>query len=168
MHVMNTVMIWQTTSTGSADTERLGKLLGGLLKPPAVIELKSDLGSGKTTFTRGLARGLGSKDKVVSPTFTINKLYKTNTADIHHYDFYRLPEPGLVSDQLQESLQDPRAIVVVEWGDAVDDVLPANRIIIEFKPVAASSDERNIKISYPELMSKVFQQLETSWAESRP
>ena len=146
---------------------QLGEALGRLLKPPVVIELRSDLGGGKTTFTRGLVRGVGSTNPVSSPTFTISKLYKTKTAQIHHYDFYRLPEPELVSDQLQECLQEPKAIVVVEWGEAVKDVLPENRITIEFKPTANNPDERSIKISYPESMSEVFQHLETNWAESK-
>jgi tRNA threonylcarbamoyladenosine biosynthesis protein TsaE len=160
-------MIWQTISTDSADTERLGELLGRLLKPPAVIELKADLGGGKTKLTRGLVHGLGSKNTVSSPTFTINKIYKAKNVEIHHYDFYRLPEPGIVADQLEESLHGPNTIVIVEWGGSVDGVLPKDRISIELLPTANNPDERAIKISYPESMSDVLKQLETSWSESK-
>ncbi len=138
------------------------------MKPPAVIELRADLGGGKTTFTRGLAIGLGSKDRVASPTFTISKQYSAKTAQIHHYDFYRLSEPGIVSDQLQESLQNQKVVTVVEWGESVKDVLPENRVEIVFKPTANNSDERDIKITYPESILGTIKQLETSWSDSKP
>src|SRR3989344_4647612 len=100
---MSTAMIWQTVSTGSDDTERLGRLLGKLLKKPEVIELRADLGGGKTTFVRGLVKGFGSQDVVTSPTFTLNKVYQGRDGQqIHHFDFYRLSEPGIVADQLAE------------------------------------------------------------------
>src|SRR5436190_17523226 len=105
MLCMSTAMIWQTVSTSSEDTEKLGELLGSVLNPPAIIELRSDLGGGKTTFVRGLARGFGSNDRVASPTFTLNKIYKNSKGqEIHHFDFYRLHEPGILVDQLSESL----------------------------------------------------------------
>src|SRR5260221_5452139 len=110
---MSTAMIWQTVSTSSADTERLGQLLGQFLKNPESIELRADLGGGKATFVRGLAKGLGSKDTVTSPTFTLSKIYKAkNGKQIHHYDFYRLNEAGIMRDELAESLQSQNAITV--------------------------------------------------------
>lgn len=156
-------------STSSADTERLGELLGSVLKPPAIIELRSDLGSGKTTFTRGLAKGFGSKDRVASPTFTLNKIYKNAKGQqIHHFDFYRLLEPGVLADQLSESLTDKNVITIVEWGDVVKDVLPDNRLAIEFKPMPNSEDERQITINYPESQTDLIKSVETAWAETRP
>lgn len=108
---------------------RLGKALRG----GEVIELVSDLGGGKTTFVRGLARGAGSKDKVGSPTFTISKVYNAPHFDIHHFDFYRLPDPGLVANELAEVLGDEHIVTVIEWADVVSHVLPNNRIHIEIK-----------------------------------
>src|SRR3990167_2900447 len=109
MQHMSTAMIWQTVSTNSADTERLGQLLGKLLKSPELIELRSDLGGGKTTFARGLAAGLDSKDIVASPTFTLNKIYRCrNGVELHHFDFYRLDEAGIMRDELAESLADQK------------------------------------------------------------
>src|SRR3989344_4645507 len=111
---MSTVMIYETVSTSSEDPQRLGQLLGRLLKSPEVIELRSDLGGGKTTFVRGLARGLGSNDTVSSPTFTLSKIYKVkNGLEIHHFDFYRLSDAGIMADQLAESLEDPKVITIV-------------------------------------------------------
>lgn len=95
-----------------------------------MIELVSDLGGGKTTFTRGLTRGAGSKDKVASPTFTISKLYQTPEFEIHHFDFYRLHEPGIIADELAELVGDPKTVVVVEWGDSVQHILPDKRLTV--------------------------------------
>ncbi len=108
----------------------LAEKLGRALKGGEVIELASDLGGGKTTFVRGLARGAGSKDKVASPTFTINKVYDCPTFQIHHFDFYRLSEPGIIADELAEVLGDPQAVIVIEWADVVQHVLPADRLSI--------------------------------------
>jgi tRNA threonylcarbamoyladenosine biosynthesis protein TsaE len=90
----------------------------------------SDLGGGKTTFVRGLARGAGSTDRVASPTFTISRVYEAGSNEIHHFDFYRLGEPGLIGEELSEVLNDPHIITVVEWADIVKDVLPTQRLTI--------------------------------------
>lgn len=143
-------------------------MLGQLLKNPEVIELRADLAGGKTTFVRGLARGLGSKDTVSSPTFTLSKIYKARNLQIHHFDFYRLNNGGIVADQLAESLEDPNVITVVEWSDIVQNVLPEDRLSIEFKPTANDSQQREISISYPETKAEVVRKLETNWQELRP
>lgn len=97
------------------------------------MELVSDLGGGKTTFVRGLARGAGSADKVASPTFTISKVYDAEKFKIHHFDFYRLPDPGIVADELAELVGDPESVIVVEWGDSVQHVLPEERLTIRIQ-----------------------------------
>ena len=101
---------------------------------PKVIELIGDVGAGKTTFTRGLANGLGIKEPITSPSFTISKSYALPTGGrLIHYDFYRLPDPGLMLDDLQENLQDPNNIIIVEWGESITDILPENRTKITIK-----------------------------------
>jgi tRNA threonylcarbamoyladenosine biosynthesis protein TsaE len=161
-------MNWVIRSVNADDTERIGEFLGALIKPPEVIELRADLGGGKTTFTKGLVRGLGSKDRVGSPTFTLNKIYKADHVEIHHFDFYRLNEPGVVSDQLEESLQNPRVITIVEWADIVKGVLPENRITIEFKPVADNEDERVVTFKVPPSKLEIIERLRTKLADSEP
>jgi tRNA threonylcarbamoyladenosine biosynthesis protein TsaE len=161
-------MIWQTSSTSSADTERLGELLGSRLSGGDVIELRADLGGGKTTFVIGLARGAGSTGRVSSPTFTLSRIYEAEHFDIHHFDFYRLSEPGILQDQLAESLSGGRTVLVIEWADIVKDVLPKDRYSIEFKPSANSSEERQITIHYPESKRSTITGLETSWIEAEP
>lgn len=102
--------------------------------PYRVIELIGDVGAGKTTFTRGLATGLGAVDSVTSPSFTISKSYALPSGrTLTHYDFYRLPDPGLMAEDLFENLNDPNHITVIEWGDSVTDLLPKNHTIINIK-----------------------------------
>ncbi len=104
------------------------------LTTPTVIELVGDVGAGKTTFTRGLATGLGVTEPVTSPSFTISKRYAFTQSGqaktLVHYDFYRLPDPGLMSEDLAESLADQNAITVVEWADSVSNLLPPHRITL--------------------------------------
>jgi len=126
------------------------------------------LGGGKTTFTRGLVGGLGSSDRVSSPTFTLNKIYKAKNLEIHHFDFYRLTDPGLVSDQLEESLQNPGVITIVEWSDIVRGVLPDKRLIIEFRPIFNHADEREITVRYPESVVGLIKKLQTSYESVEP
>ncbi|MGH7157082.1 MAG: tRNA (adenosine(37)-N6)-threonylcarbamoyltransferase complex ATPase subunit type 1 TsaE [Candidatus Saccharimonadales bacterium] len=161
-------MIWQTSSTSSAETERLGELLGKQLKGGEVIELRSDLGGGKTTFIRGLVRGSGSQANVASPTFTLSRIYPGEKFDIHHFDFYRLNDVGILADQLAESLSDSKAVVAVEWADIVKDVLPPNHISIKLSPVAHDSDERQINIKYPQSAEPIVAAVETEWQDSQP
>ena len=99
-----------------------------------VIELVGDVGAGKTTFTRGFARGLGITSEVTSPSFTISKSYTLKDGrTLTHYDFYRLPDPGLMQDDLSEKLSDKNSIVIIEWGDSVSDLLPKDHIKIKIK-----------------------------------
>lgn len=137
----------QILQSNSADqTERLGQEIGSRLKGGEIIELISDLGGGKTTFTRGLAHGAGSTDHVASPTFTVSKMYKAEHFDIHHFDFYRLQEAGVMEHELHDLLDDPKSVVVVEWGDIVRHVLPEERLSIEFMQTDAES--RDIQLQY--------------------
>jgi len=168
MLAMSTELIWQTISTGSADTSRLGELLGSKLAGGEVIELRSDLGGGKTTFVKGLAKGAGSNDQVASPTFTLKRVYKTPKFQIFHYDFYRLSEPGILHEELAESIGDKRAVTVIEWSDIVKDVLPAGRLSIEFTPTANDPDERQVSTQYSENFQGIIREIETQWQESRP
>lgn len=95
--------------------------------------LESDLGGGKTTFTRGLARGAGSQDVVSSPTFTISNLYKSRLFDIYHFDFYRLDDAGIIKHELVEATNDRHNIVVIEWANIIKNVLPQNKLEIKIE-----------------------------------
>lgn len=158
-------MIWQTSSTNSSDTERLGELLGKYLRGGEVIELISDLGGGKTTFVKGLAKGIGSQKSVTSPTFTLSQVYDGKRLSLHHFDFYRLDEPGVVADQLAESIDNQSAVTVVEWSKTVDDVLPKSRLSINFDTAAGNPDERQMTITYPEFLANIIELVRTDQEE---
>lgn len=136
-------------STSSEATERLGEAIGVRLQGGEVIELVSDLGGGKTTFTRGLARGAKSKDVVGSPTFTLNREYVGPKFTISHFDFYRLGEAGIVGDELAEVVGDPHYVVVIEWGDVVQDVLPSARMTIRINLDETDENARKVVVTYP-------------------
>ena len=144
-------------STGSDKTEQIAQLIGAHLRGGEIIELVSDLGGGKTTFTRGLAAGAASSDVVASPTFTVSKIYKTEKFEIHHFDFYRLGEAGLAAHELHDLLDDPSVVIVVEWGGIVEHVLPANRVTITIERTGENS--RTITITYDDSLEYLVEDL---------
>ena len=122
-------------------------------KKAIVIELIGDVGAGKTTFTRGLAEGLEAGGSVTSPSFTISKQYALkNGGRLIHYDFYRLQDPGIMSEDLKESFENPNNVTVIEWSNSVSDILPDNRTIIEFQK--NDDDSRYITIKNPDSDSR--------------
>ena len=142
-------MQFEFLSSSSSETEQLGLAIGSNLKGGEVIELISDLGGGKTTFTKGLALGAGSEDLVASPSFTISYLYSCKNFNIHHFDFYRLTDPGVVKLSIAEAIELGQDVIVIEWGDIVSDALPENKITIKLSSTAADSESRKIEISAP-------------------
>ena len=119
--------------------ERIGRLLSG----GECLELIGDVGAGKTTLTKGIAAGLDIAETVQSPTFTINRTYDGRDGlRLSHYDFYRLSDAGIMADELAESLEDPKTIIVIEWGEVVGDVLPEDTLRISIE--SPSQDQRTI------------------------
>jgi len=145
----------QTSITESAEeTEAFAAHLATRLRGGEVIELVSDLGGGKTTFTRGLARGLGTTDAVASPTFTISREYGGGRLRIYHFDFYRLPEAGIIADELAEIVGEQLGIVVVEWAGVVQDVLPKERVTITI--TTTGEQQRQLSYAYPDALAYLF------------
>lgn len=99
----------------------------------------SDVGGGKTAFVKGVAKGMGSSDQVASPTFTISREYRADKLELHHFDFYRLEEPGVVQAELAESIHDPQVAVAIEWAQIVSGVLPEDRLSIVIKQTGENS-----------------------------
>ena len=99
-----------------------------------VIELIGDVGAGKTTFVRGLGQKLGVEENITSPSFTISKSYACkNGQTLIHYDFYRLNDPGIMLEDLEENINDKNNIVIIEWSDSVKDILPKSHTVINIK-----------------------------------
>lgn len=118
----------------------LGATLGGLLMGGECIQLIGDVGAGKTTFTKGIAQGLGIQETVQSPTFTISRVYESPKGlRLNHYDFYRLSDPGIMADELLESLAESDTSIVIEWGDIVGSVLPDDHLAIRIDSPSESS-----------------------------
>lgn len=103
---------------------KFGEELGKSILVPSVIELVGDVGTGKTTITKGIAKGFGVSDEVTSPSFMISKQYESPKGKLVHYDFYRLAEPGIMSEDLIENINDENTVTVVEWADSVSELLP--------------------------------------------
>lgn len=122
----------------------LGQEIARSLKG-GVIELIGDVGAGKTTFTKGLAAGLGVAETVSSPSFTISRVYEGENFNLSHYDFYRLNDAGILSLEIADALENPHNITVVEWAESVAEILPENRLKIEISKT--EEDFRKVKIS---------------------
>jgi tRNA threonylcarbamoyladenosine biosynthesis protein TsaE len=137
----------ETTLHSVEETENFAAAMGARLKGGECIELVSDLGGGKTTFTSGLVAGSGSLDSVSSPTFTISKQYHSKKFTFYHFDFYRLTDPGIVAEELYEAIVDKRNIVIVEWAESVAHVLPKDRIRIVISKLPDNPNFRNFSIS---------------------
>lgn len=136
-------------STSTKATEDIGEAIGRRLNGGEVIELVSDLGGGKTQLVRGLARGIGSRDAVQSPSFTISRIYKGKGLEIHHFDFHRLDDPGLMKHELADVIGEKTIVVAVEWADRVSDVLPADRLIIRLAAIDENEREIDLQATGP-------------------
>jgi tRNA threonylcarbamoyladenosine biosynthesis protein TsaE len=101
-----------------------GEEIARSISVPTVIELVGDVGTGKTTITKGIAKGLGVSDEITSPSFMISKQYGFPGGKLVHYDFYRLGDPGIMSEDLLENINDEKTVTVVEWADSVSELLP--------------------------------------------
>ena len=111
------------TTNSPAETETIGAALGRLLPPGTVIAYRGDLGAGKTAFTRGLARGLGCKEIVTSPTYTIVNEYLGGRIPLFHFDMYRLRSSDDLFDIGWEDYLDRGGICAVEWSENVADAM---------------------------------------------
>ena len=113
----------QYISNSPAETEAIGAALGKTIKPGTVIAYRGDLGAGKTAFTRGLARGLGSTELVTSPTYTIVNEYLGGRMPLFHFDMYRLHSSDDLWDIGWEDYLDRNGVCAVEWSENVADAM---------------------------------------------
>lgn len=144
----------QTITKSSKQTESFAKKFAKELRPGDILCLEGDLGGGKTTFIKGLAKGLGIKSRITSPTFVLVKKYKINTQHstfniqyLYHIDLYRLKKVDDILDLgLEEILQDKNSVIVIEWASRIKKFLPKRRkIMIKFEFVG--ENERKIMLN---------------------
>ena len=129
-------------TAGPAATEAAGEEFARLLRPGDVVLLSGPLGAGKTTFVRGLARGLGVRERATSPTFTIVRQHECHNdlgiATLHHADVYRVTSLDEVFDLALGELVEEAAVAVVEWGELAAPVFGADVVTVS---IAVTSDE---------------------------
>jgi tRNA threonylcarbamoyladenosine biosynthesis protein TsaE len=118
------------TCASDIETMLVGQKIGEILKPHDLVEITGDIGAGKTTLVKGMAKGIESDQLATSPTFTISQTYK-GRIKLHHMDLYRLDEPELMDYQIQEALDEPDSAVVIEWSQIIEYVLPRERYKVE-------------------------------------
>ena len=94
-----------------------GEAFGRALAPPAVVAISGELGAGKTTLVRAVARGLGVREPVTSPTFALVHRYDGTAGAIYHVDAYRLKPADAADLGLDDMLADPTAVVLIEWPE---------------------------------------------------
>lgn len=127
------------------ETFLYGEKLGKTCQGGEVILLSGNLGAGKTCLTQGIAKGLGVKGKVNSPTFNIMKIYKIKIGTLCHIDAYRLTSGhDLRMIGIDDYLGKKDTVVVIEWAEKVKSIWPKNKIKIEIKNI---KDGRKIKVS---------------------
>ena len=129
-----------------AETEALGCRLAERLFPGAVVAYQGDLGMGKTAFTRGLARGLGCRARVTSPTFTIVNEYEGGRLPLFHFDLYRLEGAEDLFDIGWDDYLIRGGVCAVEWSERVANALPADTVYVSIYRCAEDSDWRSIVI----------------------
>ena len=125
-------------------TETLGKILGECLPTGTFLALSGDLGGGKTTFTKALARGLGFPGEVTSPTFNLLHIYEGGRAPLYHFDLYRIKNPEELMDIGFEEYIESDGITAAEWAEYAGEALPERRIELHFEK--AGETERAVEI----------------------
>ncbi|MGO0123504.1 tRNA (adenosine(37)-N6)-threonylcarbamoyltransferase complex ATPase subunit type 1 TsaE [Desulfothermobacter acidiphilus] len=130
----------------AAATQRLGEKLGRLLRPGDLVALKGELGAGKTCLVQGLARALGVKEPVLSPSFLLLREYRGRDFPLYHFDAYRLQSP---QEFLELGLEEyfPFGVSVIEWAERVEDTLPAERLEVQLDYVPGDPEARLVTVT---------------------
>ena len=126
------------------DTRELGAALSAVARPGDVVLLSGDLGAGKTTLVQGFARGLGITEPVVSPTVILVRTY-TGRLPLVHADAYRMDNLQEVTDLDLPELLDDGGVALVEWGDVIAPVLPADYLAIRIE-FGEGEDDRGLEV----------------------
>jgi len=123
-------------TNGPKETYALGQKMGRAARAGEVYCLNGDLGTGKTVFTQGFAAGLGIKELVNSPTFTILQEYSGGTFPLYHFDVYRIGDVSEMDEIGYEDCFNGEGICLIEWSNLIEEILPLDRknIIIEKEP----------------------------------
>jgi len=134
---------------GEPDTRNFGIALAQKLNPGDIVALIGDLGTGKTTLTKSIAEGLGIRETITSPTFTIVQEYTEGRLPLYHFDVYRINDPEEMYELGYEEYFFGQGVCVVEWADLIAELIPENSITIRIE-YGQREDERIYHIeNYP-------------------
>lgn len=148
MHTQNET-IYETYSP--EETEAIGQKLAEHAAPGDVYTLVGDLGTGKTVFTKGIAKGLGITEPVSSPTFTIVQIYESGRMPFYHFDVYRISDIDEMDEIGYEDCFYGQGLTMIEWADLIREILPAKRKDIRIeKDLEKGFDYRKITITETE------------------
>jgi len=141
---------FQTKKIGQSFAKDILKL--HLAKRAVVFGLRGDLGGGKTTFLQGFARGLGIKEKILSPTFIVMRRLEINNPhfnNFYHLDCYRIKRLKEISDLgLKEIMSDAKNIVAIEWAGIIKKILPKDCVMLEFEFMGKNKRKITMKQNY--------------------
>lgn len=136
------------TTASAGETRELGKRLGTLLRGGDVIALEGELGAGKTTLIQGILQGMGSSDRVTSPTFTLVNVYRAGALEVQHVDAYRLGGAAANVEAeslgLEETLGAPDVVTLIEWAGIVPSLLARADILVS---ITHGEENRSIDFS---------------------
>lgn len=138
-------------TTSPEETEELGQRLASTASPGDIVCLSGDLGTGKTVFVKGFAKGLGVSEPVVSPTFTIVQEYREGRLPLYHFDVYRIEDPEEMEEVGLDEYFYGDGVCLVEWAGLIEDLIPENalEVVIEKEP-EKGDDFRKITLIRPE------------------
>lgn len=119
------------TTTAAEEMVAAGMRYGAGLQAGAVVALNGDLGAGKTHFCKGLVVGLGAREEVTSPTFSLVQEYLSGRVPIYHFDFYRLESTNELISLGWDDYLDEEGVILAEWADKFPEVFPDNTIWID-------------------------------------
>lgn len=131
---------------GEDETIDLGRRFALSLKRGDIVALYGDLGSGKTRFIQGICKGLGVREHVASPTFTIVNEYLVADLKVYHFDFYRIKSLKEIQDVGFEEYIDGDGICLIEWAERARELLPPGRYDVQMK-LGQDGDTREITIA---------------------
>jgi tRNA threonylcarbamoyladenosine biosynthesis protein TsaE len=138
-----------------SQTKKLGEILAKEIlksnfKNSVILALKGDLGGGKTTFLQGFAKGLGIKEKILSPTFIILKKFQIPNSKykyFYHFDCYRIEKSKEVLKLgFKKLISNPKNIVAIEWADKIRKIVPKNSLKIDFKFINKNNRKINVSL----------------------
>ena len=131
---------------GEKETAKLGLKLGQMLKTPSVVCLTGDLGAGKTTFTKSIAKGLGIEEHITSPTFTIVNEYE-GREKLYHFDVYRISSPEEMHEIGFEEYLASDGVCIIEWADMIKELLEGVELLwIEIR-YTQDMQKREVEVS---------------------